>query len=149
MTENTNTRPVETTAQLDVFAAARWLGELWNSSATAVSADRIEWQCNTWGSGRGFGDWIDTALFLVVSEVFGLSTGKNYDGRDELVVSVPMSEFPRIAQLISRLDRMEPEAWPWLDEEVEDPVSVAAEFFELSRAEVADDAGLLDALRIE
>ncbi|QGN58067.1 hypothetical protein [Nostocoides sp. HKS02] len=50
-------------ASADVFAAARWFGSLWNSSAKAVSLDEIEWQCNTWGSGHGRGDWLETANF--------------------------------------------------------------------------------------
>ena len=36
---------------LDVFQAAAWLDEVWNSTAHAISADLIKWQCTTWGSG--------------------------------------------------------------------------------------------------
>lgn len=136
----------------DVFVAARWLADLWNSSAKAVSSDEIEWQCNTWGSGRGCGDWLDTAKFAVVSEAFGLRTWRDYDGRDELVVAVPLAKFPAVATLIQRLGE-EPEAWPWLDEDLygdtERQISTAAEELGLSRAALAANTDLLDALRIE
>jgi hypothetical protein len=56
----------------DVFAAARWFGSLWNSSARAVSATELEWQCNTWGSGRGTPDWLDSAIFDLVIKRFDL-----------------------------------------------------------------------------
>lgn len=133
----------------DVFAAARWLSDVWNSSAVALSLDRIEWQCNTWGSGRGFGDWADTAVLRVAAEVFDLPTGKNSDGRDELVVSVPMANFADIARLVSRLGRMGPEEWPWFDEDVEDPIGVAADFLQIPQAILAEDTDLLEALRLE
>ena len=32
-----------------------WVPPMFARSAAAVAVDRIEWQCNTWGSGRGSG----------------------------------------------------------------------------------------------
>jgi len=34
-------------APVDIFAAARWLDDLWSSSAKAISPDEIEWMCGT------------------------------------------------------------------------------------------------------
>jgi hypothetical protein len=103
-------------ASADVFAAARWLGSVWNSSARAVSA------CENW------------------------------EGRDELVVTVPFDQFPQVADLLDRLGE-EAEAWPWGEEEVEDDlegqITVAAETLALSRSVVADNSDLRRALRIE
>jgi hypothetical protein len=137
----------------DVFAAARWLGALWNSSAKAVSPNEIEWQCNTWGSGHGRGDWLDTANFLVAAAAFGLSTSQNWEGRDELVVTVPFDQFPRVADLIDRLGD-EPEAWPWTTEEEADDdldgqIAIAAETLKLPRSALAENNDLLEALRIK
>jgi hypothetical protein len=134
---------------VDAFAAARWFEMLWNSTARAVSADRVEWQCTTWGSGRGGGDWLETAVFSVVAAVFDLPTSRNYDGRDELVVLVPLERFADIVGLIDRLGE-EPEGWPWLREDDPDrQIELAAEVLGISAAAVADDIDLLDALRIE
>lgn len=141
------TKPVE---EMDVFEAAAWLDDLWNSTARAVSATEIEWQCRTWGSGRGRCAWTDVALFLVVAEVFGLRSGRNFDGRDETIVWVPFETFPRVAKLIDRLTETdEPESWPWFDDEVEDrQVAVAAEVLGISEAELVANDRLLEALRI-
>ena len=139
-------------ASTDVFAAARWLDSLWNSSARAVSANGIEWQCRTWGSAHRGGDWLDTASFLVAAAAFGLALSQNWDGRDELIVSVPFDQFPQVAELLERLGE-EPEAWPWLAEDVEDvrdgQIAVAAETLGLSPSEVTQNTALLEALRIE
>ena len=134
---------------IDVFAAARWLGELWNSSAKAISPDEVEWMCGTWGSGRGRGYWTETATFTVVAQRFGLRTGRNFEGRDEAIVWVPLKRFPEVADVIERLGE-DPEEWPWLDEEAEGrELDVAAEVLRLSPAALAEDADLLELLRIE
>jgi hypothetical protein len=136
------------TVATDVFAAARWFDSLWNSSAKAVSAEELEWQCTTWGSGCGRGCWEQTATFTLVAAVFGLRSWPNPDGRDELVVSVPLARVPEIVRLIDRLGE-EAECWPWFEEEDrERQVSVAAEILGLSPTAVADDVDLLAALRI-
>ena len=139
----------ETEAPVDVFAAARWLDDLWNSSARAISPDEVEWMCGTWGSGRGRGYWTETATFTVVAQVFGLRTGRNHEGRDEAIVWVPLERFSEVAELIERLGE-DPEEWPWFDEEAERrEVEVAAEVLGLSPAVLAEDADLLEVLRIE
>ena len=139
-------------ASTDVFAAARWLGAQWNSSARAVSAHEIEWQCDTWGSGRGGGDWLDTASFDVIASAFELETSRNWEGRDELIVTVPFDQFRQVADLLDRLGD-EPEAWPWSEEVVEDDIesqiSIAAKTLALSRSVIADNHDLRSALRIE
>ena len=142
------TGPIEVGAD-DVFAAARWFDELWNSTAKAVSPDEVEWQCTTWGSGRGGGDSTETGTFLLAVVAFDLRSWRNRDGRDELVVSVPLDRFPRIVRLIDRLGE-EPESWPWiLEEDVDRQINMAAEVLGIPAAAVADDSGLLTALRIE
>lgn len=144
---------------VDVFEAARRLNELWNSSAHAVSADHIEWQCDTWGSGRGNGSWEETAIFAVVAERFQLETFRNREERDELVVMVPLERFADVAELIGRLGE-EAEAWPWLvwdddvDEHIDDDealrrqIAVAADILGLSPDALAVDDQLLETLRI-
>lgn len=145
MTENKT--PNE--APVDVFAAARWLDDLWNSSAKAVSPEEIAWQCNTYGSGRGRGYWVETATFAVVAQVFGLRTSRNFEGRDEAIVWVPLERFPEVAEFIERLGE-DLEEWPWLEEEAEGrEVEVAAEVLGLSPAALAEDTDLLELLRIE
>ena len=134
---------------IDVFAAARWFDTLWNSTAKAVSPDEVEWQCTTWGSGRGCGDWTQTAIFILTAEVFGFQLGRNCDGRDELVVPVPLDRFPQVVRLIERLGE-EAESWPWLHEDDQDrQILVAAEVLGIPAAAVAEDIELLEALRIE
>jgi hypothetical protein len=133
---------------IDVFTAAGWFGSLWNSSAKAVSAEEIEWQCTTWGSGCGRGAWEQRATFTLVAAVFGLRSWRNREGRDELVVSVPLGRVPAIVRLIDRLGE-EAECWLWFEEEDRDrQVSVAAEVLGMSRTAVAIDLDLLAALRI-
>ena len=83
------------------------------------------------------------------STVFDLRSWRNRDGRDELVVSVPLDWFPRIVRLIDRLGE-EPESWPWiLEDDPDRQISVAAEVLGIPAAAVADDSDLLTALRIE
>lgn len=112
---DTTTRPKAAPGQapMDVFAAARWFEDLWNSTARAVSAELIEWRCRTWGSGRGGGAWTETALFRVVAETFGLQTDRDREERDELVIQVPLDRVPGIVGLVGRIGQ-EPEDWPWL-----------------------------------
>jgi hypothetical protein len=139
---------VSTPRTLDVFEAARWFDELWNSTAKAVKADLLAWQCTTWGSGRGHGDWTETALFVLMAEVFGLDTSRNYDGRDELIVSVPLNLVSEITGLIDRIGDFA-ESWPWLCEE--DPhlqVAQAAHVLGRPVSDLEEDADLLEALRI-
>ena len=139
---------------IDVFAAARWLGELWNSTARAVSLDTVEWQCKTWGSGRGAGVWLDVAVFKVVAETFELETWWNVDGRAELVVSVPLEQFPRVVDLIDELGE-DPESWPWFCEEAYEADNVqaaqivlAAQVLGLPAILIADRPAFLEALGI-
>lgn len=140
---------VTETVPTDVFAAARWLDSLWNSNARAVSADLVEWQCNTWGSGQGRGYWTDTAVHVVVAAVLDLQTGSNDDGRDELIVWVPVDQFPHVHRLIDRLGE-NPEDWPWRNEEDrERQLALAAEVLGISPAALADNGDLLDALQME
>jgi hypothetical protein len=142
------TDPSDTVAD-DVFAAARWFDSLWNSSARAVSAEEVEWQCTTWGSGCGRGGWEQAATFTLVAAVFGLRSWRNRQGRDELVVSVPLGRVPEIVRLIDRLGE-EAESWPWFEEEDRDrQVRVAADILGLSATAVADDVDLLAALAID
>lgn len=150
MTEtNTHAADPNDVVGADVFAAARWFAELDNSTARAVTRDEIEWQCTTWGSGRGCANWAETATFSLVAQVFGLPSGRNFDARDELVVCVPLDRFPEIARLIRRLGE-DPERWPWLDEEDQDrQIALAAQVLGTTAAAVADDDDLLWALRIE
>ena len=141
---------IATTAELptDVFGAARWLDQLWNSTAKAVSPDLIEWQCQTWGSGRGCGDWAHIGTFVLVAEACGLSTSRNREDRDELIVMVTPDRFPAVAALIERLGE-DPEAWPWYDEEDEDKqIAVAAQVLGKTVTDLTDNEDLLEALRI-
>jgi hypothetical protein len=137
-------------ASADVFAAARWLGQLWNSSAKAVSAHQIEWQCNTWGSGRGRADWLDTANFEVAAAAFALETSRNLQGRDELIVMVPFDNFSQVADLLDRLGD-EPETWPWHAEagDLDRKINIAAEALGLPPSVVTSNGDLRRALRIE
>jgi hypothetical protein len=64
------------------------------------------------------------------------------------VVAVPIQSFPRIARVIDRLDEDEPESWPWLNDDVDDPVAIAAEVLEMSPIAVAENGDLLEALKI-
>jgi hypothetical protein len=152
MTDDQNDQVNVHEAPTDVFAAARWLGAQWNSSARAVSAHEVEWQCTTWGSGRGRADWLETASFDVAAAAIGLQTSRNWEGRDELVVTVPLDQFRQVADLLDRLGD-EPEAWPWLDEDVEDDlesqISIAAKTLALSPAVIEDNHDLRSALRID
>ncbi|WP_457253647.1 hypothetical protein [Pedococcus sp. P5_B7] len=110
----------------DVFRAAHWLDSQWNSSAKAVSATEVAWQCDTWGSGRGRGDWIETANFRAAAAAFDLDITTNIDGRDELVVTLPLDQFPKLAAMLARLGD-EPEAWPsLLEDDRDDQIAVAA-----------------------
>lgn len=127
MTNNQPNQAGTENASTDVFAAARWFGSLWNSTAKAVSLDEVEWQCNTWGSGDGRGDWLDTASFRVAAAALGLALSQNWDGRDELIVSVPFDQFPQVAGLLDRLGE-EAEAWPWFaEDEPERQIAIAAQ----------------------
>jgi hypothetical protein len=132
----------------DVFSAAAWLDARWNSRARAVSPDTIEWMCTTWGSGRGCGEWIETAAFTIVAAAFDLATWRNRDGRDELVVEVSMDRFPAAADMIRRLEDL-PDGPPWLDEDEEGPAIVsAANYLGLPVEAVQSNDDLLFALRI-
>jgi hypothetical protein len=155
MTVQTQTQTqTETSTEppIGVFAAARWFNGVWNSTAKAVSVDMLEWQCSTWGSGRGSGDWLDTGLFRLVAEVFNLDTSRKSDGRDELVIRVPMEFVPEIVGLIEHLGESA-EDWPWLTEEYEEDLDLqiarAAEVLGLAAVDLAENGDLLEALRIQ
>ena len=114
-----------------------------------MSVNCIEWQCNTWGSGREQGDWEETALFVLVAELFDLGTGRNWDDRDQAIVWVPLERLADIRRLIERLG-IEAEQWPWFEEEDEDrQLAVASEVLGIPPATLADDHELLEVLRIE
>jgi len=138
-------------AAADVYIAARWLDELWNSSARATAPDEIEWRCRTWGSGVGRCDWLDTASFVAVAAAFELRSWRSHCGRDELVVLVPFDRFDEIADFIVRLGD-EPEQWEWLTEELQGDrngqVAMAAEVLGISASALAANDALLAALRI-
>jgi hypothetical protein len=84
----------------DAFEAASWLDGGWNSSAKAVTADLVEWKYRAWGSGRGHGYWSEVATFGLVAEMFGLKTTRDYDGRDEFIVEVPLELFKQVSALL-------------------------------------------------
>jgi hypothetical protein len=90
MTQMHTTTPADAGLS-DVFAAARWLDGLWNATARATSPDEVEWPCCTWGSAQRRGDREQFALFVLVAKVFGLPSGANRAGRNELVVLVPLA----------------------------------------------------------
>jgi hypothetical protein len=138
------------TTTWDPFTAARWLDDLWNSRGRAVGPDLVEWECRTWGSGRGRGGWEQVVLFCVVAERFGLATRCNDDERDELVVEVPLGSFEAVAQLIDRLGE-EPESWPWwnIEDDPESQLALAAEVLDLPVAELEANDRLRKLLRIE
>ena len=140
----------EIEAPVDVFTAARQLDDLWNSSARAVSPQKIEWMCRTWGSGRGRAAWTDIAVHTVVAEAFGLEMSSNWDGRDELIVYVPFEKFADVYRMIDRLtEGEEPTGWPWLDEEAEGrEVEVAAQVLGMSASDIAANGDLMEALGI-
>lgn len=122
----------------DVFSAAEWFSMLWNSSAKAVAFDKVEWQCNTWGSGRGAGSWEDWGLFALVAKRFDLATFGNDDARDELVIAVPLDRMADIVKLVDDIGE-NCEEWPWLveddgDEELDD------EAYEMKRIVAASAA---------
>ncbi|GAB3435996.1 hypothetical protein GCM10027517_05490 [Phycicoccus ginsengisoli] len=134
-----------------MFGAAHWPDSLWNSHAKAVSVGLIEWQCATWGSGRGGGDWVETAAFHVAAAAFDLATSRNLGGHDELVVSVPLHTFSRIATVLHRLGD-EVEDWPWfgegLDDDPDGRIEVAACELGLAPSVLAGNEDLLESLRI-
>lgn len=138
-------------AASDVFSAAAWLGALWNSSAKAISVSEVEWQCDTWGSASGSGDWVETAAWHVAALVFDLETTRNADGRDELVVVVPLARFADLAAVLERLGE-EAEEWPWFDEAIYGDagaqIAVAARELAVSPGRITDTPGLMDVLRI-
>lgn len=141
--DQTCIQDVQPVTSMDVFAAAEWLGQLEFSTAHAVSRDRIEWQCTSSGGGSL---WGDTALWCLVAEVFGLARGRNIDGRDELIVTVPLESFPAVAALIDKVGNR-PEWWPWnrVSEEAEQ-MAIAAEILDRSVADLEADGDLVDAL---
>jgi hypothetical protein len=133
----------------DVFAAARWFDSLWNSTAKAVSFDTIEWQCSPWGSGRGRAYWTDTAIFDVTAAVFGLETSRNFDARDELIVSVPLDRLKEVVALVDRLEEEAPDDWLWLSQNDRDEqIASAAQMLGLALDAVAENERLLEVLRI-
>ena len=133
-------------ASLDVFVVANRFDNLWNSRARAVAPDRIEWQCRTWGSGTGRGCREDVAIFDVVRLAFGLVSWTDHDGRDELVVEVPLSQAAHILSVILQLDESEPADWPWSGEDVENAVALAAEVLGVTEAVVTSNAELMESL---
>lgn len=113
-----------------------------------VSATEVAKQCDTWGSGRGRVDWIDTANFHVAAAAFDLSTTRNVDGRDQLVMTVPLDKFPKLAAMLARLGD-ETESWPWLfEDERDDHLAVAAGELAMLSSAVTKNPHLLKALRI-
>lgn len=153
--QSTTADPVDgslTDLATDVFGAARWFDSLWNSRAKAVSATEIEWQCNTWGSGRGGGEWLETALFQVVAAAFAFRSWASRDERDELVIAVPLDKFHEVARVIDQLGE-EAESWPWFAEEFEDDrkrqIAAAAEVLGMLTTALDSNAELVALLGIE
>jgi hypothetical protein len=136
---------------VDVFSAAQWLDASWNSRARATGPALIEWECRTWGSGRGRAMWEETVLFKIVATRFDLATRSNDEERNELVVEVPLDQFSAIAEVMDGLGD-EPGLWPWCDEDLEGDlprrIALAAEVLELQPEELENDQGLLELLRI-
>lgn len=133
---------------MDVFAAAAWLDLHSDSRTRAVSLTKVEWMCTTWGSGRGCGEWIESAAFSIVAAAFDFPTSRNRDGRDELVVSVSMERFPAVREMINRLEGLS-ETPPWLDEDEEGPaIASAANYLGLPVDAVQNNDNLLFALRL-
>ena len=133
---------------VDVFSAAMRMASLDNSTARAVSSDGIEWQCTSWGSGRGRAGWEDTAVFSVVAHTLGLSTGRNIEGRDELVVMVPLSLYPKVMALAARLGADAPDMWPWMGDEEDwgDRLALAAKALDIEVDQLEADDELLELL---
>ena len=53
-------------------------------------------------------------MFTVVATRFGLTTWRNREERDELIVGIPLDQFDAIAGVIDQLG-LEPSLWPWCD----------------------------------
>jgi hypothetical protein len=137
------------TSTMDVFSASRWFASLPNSKARATGPDTLEWQCRTWGSGRGGGVWADTFMFIIAAERFKLRTWRDDEARDTLVVEVPMGLLVEIFGLIERLGE-DPESLPWcFADEREEQVAIAAEVLKLRPEELEDDYEFLELLRID
>jgi hypothetical protein len=133
-------------ARLDVFDAALWFDSLWNSRARAVSAEVLEWQCTTWGSGRGRCQFEEVGLFLLVAHCFNLRTERG--DRDELIVLVSMPQAADIMAFIERVGE-ETEDWPWAGEEDDDDrLRVAADTLGMAPDDLSSDGELLDLLSI-
>lgn len=137
----------------DIFSAASWFDDLWNSTARAVSPSTLEWQCCTYGSGKGRAYWEYTAIFDVVVAMFDLPTESNWSGRDELIVTVPLELVPAIMEVIECLDQDDPSSWPWMDEDVagdrKAQIAVAAESLGVLPEDLACNDKLLRLLRID
>jgi hypothetical protein len=134
--------------EMDVFAAAAWLDSNWNSSAHAVSQERIEWQCGTWGSGRGRATWEETAVFCIVAEICGLDTTRNFEGRDELIVLVPLDKFERVMDLVLSLgENIEDQDWLG-EEDRSEQIALAAAVLDMPVKALKKNTGLLELLRI-
>lgn len=131
-------------ASMDVFAAARWLDRVDNGVARAVSLETVEWKCRTWGSGEGCAYSWDYALFSLVAAVFDLSTSCDCEGRDELLVEVPLSRFADVAELVERVGDEFDGSWPWLGMDAEGrELEATAEFLGMSVAELRGNPDLL------
>lgn len=146
---NTANNPVPDPVQplgMDVFQAARWFDSLWNSRARAISADELEWQCTTWGSGRGRAQIEEVGLFQLVAHRFQLKTGRG--DRDELIVLVTLQKSADIMAFVERVGEAT-EDWPWVrEEDYDDRLRVAAEVLQLPIDDLMSDEELLDLLSI-
>lgn len=134
----------------DVFAAAEHLQEISFGRARAVGSDEIELQCRTWGSGSGRGHWVDRVFFEVIAGMFDLRLWRNKDGRDELVVAVPMDMYDDVVSAIAHLDQDEPESWPWIQRggSVERKIEAAARWLGCEVEFLNARPAALQALRI-
>ncbi|WP_460932692.1 hypothetical protein [Phycicoccus ginsengisoli] len=94
---------------------------------------------------------METAAFHVAAAAFDLATSRNLGGHDELVVSVPLHTFSRIATVLHRLGD-EVEDWPWfgegLDDDPDGRIEVAACELGLAPSVLAGNEDLLESLRI-
>jgi hypothetical protein len=71
--------------------------------------EQLRLMSTTWSSGRGEGpDDVSVRTLLAVADALALASGRNYQGRDELVVSLPVAKFVAFLDFVTEFD---PENW--------------------------------------
>ena len=91
-------------------------------------------------------------MFALMIQRFNLNASRNYDGRDELLVTVPLERVADIVTLISVLGE-NPEEWPGVwdedpDGEPVDQVAVAAQALNVPVQALATVDDWLEVLRL-